>query len=374
MSNTRRKAPSRPGMNFQRGVNETLNKENAKGTRPTANPTSIQEVMTQVVLHICKKSIFFDTNLKVALYLGTLFLVSLIGDFAPFPKTYLARRDNLFNVYFVKMGWAWTLLLTTPFLCLTSLILCCGDRNRFLYNHLPRIVIATGAWFCWTKLFNIIEASYGKCNYKGFDTKSLCLRAGHFWHGFDISGHSFILVYASLVLIEEARPIVQWETIREHIRNEGHNRSTQEYSSTPLKNLDDEQFNNLKYLYNRFTPAVRLLFVAMTVLQLLWDIMLVGTMLYYHRMIEKFVGGTIAILTWFFTYRFWYSRTAIMPEAAGKGVFNYQGPVKVETIPLKRRSSVSYTDASGKPVPRFMGMPLYTAAQQEKRNEPTRLT
>lgn len=37
----------------------------------------------------------------------------------------------------------------------------------------------------------------------------------HFWNGFDISGHAFILIYSSLVLIEEAKPIIGWESIRE---------------------------------------------------------------------------------------------------------------------------------------------------------------
>jgi hypothetical protein len=40
---------------------------------------------------------------------------------------------------------------------------------------------------------------------KGYETKRGCLKAGHFWNGFDISGHVFILIYSSLVLIEEAR-------------------------------------------------------------------------------------------------------------------------------------------------------------------------
>lgn len=281
----------------------------------------------------------------------------------PFPRTYFSRSDNLFNVYFVKLGWAWTLVLTTPFLSLTSYILCCGDRQRFLSGHLPRIFVATASWFCWTKLFNVVEAAYGRCNHRPFDTKSACLKAGHFWSGFDISGHAFILIYASLVMIEESRSIINWESIREFLRNEEHNRNTNsEANRTPLRNLNDDEFRTLKTLYERYTPLVRLLFVGITALQLLWDIMLVGTMLYYHRMIEKVVSGVIAILTWFFTYRFWYPGTSVLPDAVGKGMFNYQ-TVKAETgMPLKRKSSITYVGQSGRPIPKFMGMPLYAAA------------
>ncbi|KAM7356826.1 acyl-coenzyme A diphosphatase Fitm isoform 1-T2 [Cochliomyia hominivorax] len=364
-----------PQMNFRGGPDITRGE--AKGTRPTAPPTSIREILVMMIMHICKKTIFFDTNLKVALYLGSLFVISLIGDFIPFPKTYFARSDNLFNVYFVKVGWGWTLLFTVPFVVMTSYTLCCGDMKRLLRHHVPRIVIATFFWFFWTKLFNVIETSYGKCTVKGYSTKSSCLRAGYLWNGFDISGHAFILIHSSLVLIEEARPIIKWETIKEHLRNELHDRSISETLSTnPLRNLNEEQMRNLKFLYERFTPIIRTLFIGMAALQLLWDVMLVGTMLYYHRMIEKFISGIIAIFTWYFTYRFWY-RSNVLPDPAGSGSFIYQKDNK-DTFVFKRQNSMTSvpsnmpSTSSGfrsaassstqqSQVPKFMGMPLYTS-------------
>lgn len=112
-------------MNFNL-KNETL-RENAKGTKPTAEATSIKETLIMMILHICKKTIFFDIRLKVGLYLLTLFLVSLIAgnfkgkfifsrtvfphflffhiDFITFPKSYFSRSDNLFNVYFGECLW-----------------------------------------------------------------------------------------------------------------------------------------------------------------------------------------------------------------------------------------------------------------------------
>uniref|UniRef100_A0A182QMF1 FIT family protein n=1 Tax=Anopheles farauti TaxID=69004 RepID=A0A182QMF1_9DIPT len=368
---------ARPQMNFRQGLNDTTARAEAKGTRPTATPTSIREVLTMMVLHVCKKIIFFDTNLKVPLYLGSLFIVSLIGDFLPYPKTYLARTDNLFNVYFVKMGWAWTLLFSFPYLAMTSVTLCCGDNQRLLRNHLPRLGIATVFWFVWTKLFNIIESSYGRCSVRGFDAKIGCLKAGHLWNGFDISGHAFILIYSSLVLMEEARPIIGWEGIKDLLRNEEHNRSNNDNSQTsnPLKSLKDEDLKALKYFYNRFTPTIRLLFIGMTMLQLLWDVMLVGTMLYHHRMVEKVLSGIIAVVMWFVTYRAWYPIPTVLPDPVGKGMFNYQSIVKPE-IGLRRRASLlqpgSATSGaganaggvgSGKDIPKFMGMPLYAARQ-----------
>ncbi|XP_037933513.1 fat storage-inducing transmembrane protein [Teleopsis dalmanni] len=378
-----RRRPLRPtgpsSSNFRPGGPDITRAE-AKGTRPTAPPTSVREIFVMMVMHACKKTIFFDINLKVALYLGSLFVVSLIGDFVPFPKTYFARSDNLFNVYFVKIGWGWTLLLSIPFIFMTSYTLCCGDGKQFLKHHLPRILIATFFWFFWTKMFNIIETAYGKCTVKGFHTKSSCLKDGHLWHGFDISGHAFILIHSSLVLIEEARPILRWESIKEHIRNELHDRSISEHSSTnPLRNLSSEQIRNLKFLYERLTPAIRTLFIGISALQLLWDVMLVVTMLYYHRMIEKVLSGILAILTWYFTYRFWY-RTNVLPDPPGSGSFFYQRENKDIFVYKRTPSMTSYTGPSTSTgirsgnsgtgagttqtqVPTFMGMPIYVKSK-----------
>ena len=352
-------------LNFRPGISETIKNEN-RGTRPTTSPTTVREVIIMMVMHVCKKTLFYDTNLKVALYLGSLFLISLIGDFIPYPRTYFARSDNLFNVYFVKLGWFWTLLLSSPFMFMTSYTLCCGNAQRFLKHHFPRIVIATFFWFTWTKTFNFIENAYGRCNARHYDSKSSCLKAGHFWNGFDISGHVFILIYSSLVMIEEARPIVGWEYIKEHIRNEEHNRATGEISGTnPLKYLKDNEIKVLKQLYTKYTPAIRTIFIGLSVLQLLWDVMLVCTMLYYHKMIEKMLSGIFAILTWYFSYRVWYQSSTFLPDAAGQGLFNYQKS-KQPSIPLKRTPSLVSRDRSGpNDVPKFMGMPLYTGAAQQ---------
>lgn len=301
--------------------------------------------------------------------MGSLFLISLIGDFMPYPRTYFARSDNLFNVYFVKMGWAWTLVFSTPFMFMTSYTLCCGDVRRMLKHHLTRILIATAFWFCWTKMFNVIEAAFGRCNNRHYDTKSSCLKAGHFWNGFDISGHAFILIYSSLVLIEETRPIIGWENIKEHIRNEEHNRAIKEKSTTnPLRNLNDADIRVLKYLYDKYTPIIRLMFIGATVLQLLWDVMLVCTMLYYHKMIEKVISGIVAILTWFFCYRVWYPSNSFLPDVAGHGVFNYQRKMSAtQSLPVRRTGSiVSQTRNSSTDIPKFMGMPLYGLTAQQR--------
>lgn len=369
---TKRKSATTTNMNFRPAGFDGPRTE-TKGTRPTTAPASVREVLLMMLIHLCKKIIFFDVNLKVALYLGSLFLVSLIGDFAPYPKTYFSRSDNAFNLYFVKWGWAWTLILSVPYIVLTSFILCCGDRGKVIKEHIPRIAIATAFWLIWTKTFNFIETFYGRCNAKNFDTKISCLKHGHFWNGFDISGHAFILMYSSLVLIEEARSIIGWENIKEHLRNEEHNRATREDSSSnPLRNLNDNELKEVRILYDKYTPYIRALFIAMVALQLLWDVMLVCTMLYYHKMIEKVLSGIFAILTWFFTYRAWYPVYSLLPSTVGHGKFLYQKPKAPTTIPLRKQSTIYTSSPSSSSTTKtpetpktFMGMPLYTQRATE---------
>lgn len=204
---------------------------------------------------------------------------------------------------------------------------------------------------------------------KNFDSKVGCLKGGHFWNGFDISGHAFILIYSSLVLIEEARSIVGWENIKDYLRNEQYNRTVNDDSApSPLRNLSDMELMQLKILYEKYTPLIRFLFIAMTALQLLWDIMLVSTMLYYHRMIEKMLSGIFAVLTWFLCYRAWFPSMSYLPNTVGSGKFIYQKLRPFKSVPFRKPSSSTSVAASTPPrsdIPKFMGMPLYTQRPAE---------
>nr|CAH7744570.1 unnamed protein product [Callosobruchus chinensis] len=361
---TKRRGIHATNLNFRPNV---LNSgTETKGTKPTCGPTSIKEILTLTILHVCKKSLFFDTNLKVAIYLGSLFIISLIADVLPFPKIYLSRSDNVFNRLFVKFSWAWNLALLIPFVLLTSLIYCCGDRAKVAKLHLSRLGIATLFWYFWTSLFNYIEASYGKCGNATFATKTSCLLEGHVWNGFDLSGHSLILIYGSLMIIEETRCIVNWDCIKEHLRLEDHYRATRDTTpnSNPLRNLSDIQLRYVKENYEKFTPYIRGLLVAIALLQFLWDIMLLCTMLYYHIMIEKFLGGLAAILTWFVTYRFWYNLPNVLPKMPGEGDFRYMKTISPQVEPIGRvRRTNSITEPQG---PMFMGRPIYAKLGRDR--------
>lgn len=338
----------KPRMNFNNDSHEVK----GPGTKPIREAASVLEVFVLMIVHICKKLLFFDTNLKIAVYLGALFLLSLIADVLTFPRSYFSRSDNIFNQYFVKIGWFWTLFLTVPYVLLTSYTTCCGKR-KLIVSHLTRLLIATLFWYTWVNLFNVIETKYGRCNTKLYNDKISCLKNGHFWNGFDISGHCFILIYSSLVMIEEARAIVGWDRIKDYIRDESYARSIDDRSArtNPLKNIDSDELKILKTSYEKFTPYVRAFLIAIALLQLLWDVMLVSTIIYYHIMVEKFISGVIAILTWFVTYRVWYTVPFVLPNLPGEGIFKYNKEKPAPTPVYKKRMS----STNGK---HFMGMPI----------------
>lgn len=357
-------------MNFRPSFTQ---QEDRGGTRPTAAPSSIGLILITMLLHVCKKSLLFDTRLKVAIYGGTIFAVSLIADYIAMPRTYFSRSDNALNQYFVKWGWGWLLTVIVPWVALTAHTLGCG-RRPFLLRHLARVALATVAWLAWTKLFNYIETNFGRClgtRDIQMQSKTRCLQSGKFWSGLDISGHTFILIYSSLILAEEGSSLLGWEGIKDMVMREEHTRSTPtETSRGPLRNLSDGDLEFLKKAHRALTPYLRGLFVAMTLQQLLWDVMLVSTMLYYHIMIEKFLGGVAAVLTWYVTYKWWYKLPRIGLPAPGDGLFKYN---EVRTNPeLSNARARRTTTLNGANQPKFMGMPIRTMQETAETNPTNR--
>ncbi|XP_022244232.1 FIT family protein CG10671-like [Limulus polyphemus] len=290
------------------------------GRKPLPNPITFIQLVVMLVMHICRKIVLFQPEIKIGIYVSILFFVSLVCDFVPFPESYFSRKDNLLNEYLVKLGWGWTLTIVGTFVYLTSWTYCCSDKV-LVRQHLSRMLVGTVVWFFCTTLFQYMEEWFGHCyppeHGKNYKTKGLCRKHGLKWVGFDISGHAFLLIYCCLIIMEEGKCIRGWERIGELIV-----RNNEFEDESPLKKLSEEQMYKLKTSYEQFTPYVRVTFVFMTVLLLIWDVMLMTTILYYHNMVQKLAGGLIAIGIWFITYRIWY-RMKYSPGLPGEGLFKY---------------------------------------------------
>ena len=203
-----------------------------------------------MVVHICRKVIYgLDVSYRICIYiLGTL-MISVVSDYktSAASRSYLANPNNFLNQWFVKIGWFWTCLVVGSFIYLTSHTYSCG-RFNVIRNNIVRLGIATGAWFCITSLFDMVEHKSGMCDITKYHKKETCLASGNNWKGFDISGHCFLLIFSNLVMLEEGKAYLGWERIKDFIRNEEHRRvnTDQDKSDTPLTKLKNEEFLHLR--------------------------------------------------------------------------------------------------------------------------------
>lgn len=182
--------------------------------------------------------------------------------------------------YFVKISWGWTLLLLTPFLILYTWI----RNGSFLTRRLLSLAVATAWWYIWTEAFFCIEDLTGLCFEKNssdvikkeFTSKASCRRAGFHWDGYDISGHSFILSYSALVIMEEMAPMAFLKT-------------------AGLPALP--------------RTALNLLYVALNLIVIVWVWMFACTSVYFHDFFHKLLGTMFGLMGWWLTYRVWFLKS-----------------------------------------------------------------
>ncbi|KAK4977496.1 hypothetical protein LTR28_006634 [Elasticomyces elasticus] len=214
-----------------------------------------------------RRSPFLPTTLEsllIAIYPGTLLLGSLFSILnaknrnAPYSAvsqshpahaapSYFARKSNVFNVYFVKVGWFWITLAFALFLFSHSSL---GPRGSLALTRrraraLTRYALVTTWWTLMTQwCFGapLIDRGFrytgGQCEIIYADTPAAdakresmsdarealthaaCRLVGGEWKGgHDISGHVFILILGSAMLWFELLPaILRLEGIREERR------------------------------------------------------------------------------------------------------------------------------------------------------------
>ncbi|XP_033101537.1 fat storage-inducing transmembrane protein 2-like [Anneissia japonica] len=236
------------------------------------------------------ENILLPHPVKTALLLCSIVLIgSVLHDLDVMPKSYFSGSKNVFNQWGVKWGWGWTLSLLTPYMVLAGLLTC--DKQWYLVlKDCLRLAVGTFFWFAWIQLFLAIEHVTGTCNASGFPTKKSCIRAGFQWDGFDISGHTFILIHSLLTILEELQLMRQIYSNDRKI----------EMSCQHISWLDTVQ-PMLKQLLYIFT-------FLLVFLCYLWMWMLLCTAVYFHTFSHKILAAPIAIGTWLFNYRFWYQK------------------------------------------------------------------
>ncbi|CAD7669350.1 unnamed protein product [Nyctereutes procyonoides] len=206
---------------------------------------------------------------------------SVLKELSPLPESYLSNKRNVLNVYFVKLAWAWTFCLLLPFIALTNYHL--TGRAGLVLRRLSTLLVGTAIWYVCTAIFSNIEHYTGSCYQsptlegvrKEHQSKQQCHGEGGFWHGFDISGHSFLLTFCALMIVEEMAVLHELKMDRSHCLH----------------------------------TAITTLVVALGFLTFIWVWMFLCTAVYFHNLSQKVFGTLFGLLGWYGTYGFWYLKS-----------------------------------------------------------------
>ncbi|XP_062994034.1 fat storage-inducing transmembrane protein 1 [Elgaria multicarinata webbii] len=225
------------------------------------------------------------------LWLAAVVIFGPLLQFYVNPRAIFANHHNFFNIKFVRSAWGWTCIFLGGFILLVVYL--ATSRILLTMRHLARLVVGAGMWLGATETFLLIENLTGYC----FDPvpegilvntlpdKRTCLHEGHKWRGYDVSGHTFLLTFCCLLMVEET-------SIFRRYLAQGHP------AGVPL----------------------RLIFLLNVLLLALWNFLLACTVVYLYEYSHKVVGAAIATLCWYLTYRGWY-RCRWSPGRPGAGLF-----------------------------------------------------
>ncbi|CAI2183692.1 6206_t:CDS:1 [Funneliformis geosporum] len=224
-----------------------------------------------------ERELEYKRNLEIKtrqIFLGLIYVFTVVlGSLARMPESYWSSRSNIINKLFVKVGWFWT---TIVFIIYAIRVI--HNNKLEQIKSIVRWGFATLYWYIFTQWFfgpsvmdRVFVITGGVCSNKTSETfeAHVCRRGGGDWNnGHDVSGHCFLLIHASLFMLEEASVLF-------HRSNN--------WSET-MKNK----------ILNWF-------FVG---LLLLWWWMLLMTAVYFHTLWEKFTGTLLGILYWGLMYGF----------------------------------------------------------------------
>lgn len=270
-----------------------------------------------------RRSPFLPTRLEaqlIALYPATLLLGSIFSLVSPaarnapysavlqshppeFAPSYFARKKNVFNVYFVKVGWFWTTVAFAMFVTFHPGF-GSGISGRRVRAVLRYATVTT--WWCfltqWCFGPPLIDRGFrftgGMCeilrdpaereemsNTKEFITAATCKAVGGTWKGgHDISGHVFLLILGSALLWLEFLPaLTRMEDLRDGrlITLADGKVASVAVEKEKVKEEGDATTRGVKF--------------ALGVAGLMWW-MLLMTAAYFHTWFEKFTGLLVAFV------------------------------------------------------------------------------
>ncbi|KAF1842956.1 uncharacterized protein K460DRAFT_287556 [Cucurbitaria berberidis CBS 394.84] len=270
-----------------------------------------------------RRSPFLPTRLEaqlLAIYPATLLLGSIFSTLSPasrsapyssvsqshppeFAPSYFAQKKNVFNVYFVKVGWFWTTLAFAFFITFHpgfgQGVSTRRVRALLRYAAVTTWWVFVTQWFFGPPLIDTMfrftggqcellrdpEAREGMSETREFITGATCKAVGGTWKGgHDISGHVFLLIMGSSLLWLEFLPaLTRVEGLRDGrlITLSDGKTATVAVEKEAHKEGADATARGVKF--------------ALSVAALMWW-MLLMTAAYFHTWFEKFTGLAVAFV------------------------------------------------------------------------------
>jgi len=235
---------------------------------------------------------------RAALYL---MVITYLSIFYPDlqSSSYLADAKNPLNQYFVKYAWGWTFSAVCLLMLLTNYITTGAWVSIRTLQSGCRLAVGTAVWYFFVRvIFLFLEEATGVCEVSDFVSKSTCYKAGHFWRGFDTSGHCFLLSWNNLFMVEEFQGLLM-------IKNEMNIQEldTENASGDKNKKLFKQKQQDQTQLKN----TMEYLSCGLAVLMLLGELMMVCTSMFFHTVPEKVLGTLCGLLPWYVMYRVVYT-------------------------------------------------------------------
>ncbi|KAF2647168.1 hypothetical protein K491DRAFT_699805 [Lophiostoma macrostomum CBS 122681] len=290
-------------------------------------PTPLTSTMPASSIRVspASRSPLLPTRLEfllISIYPATLLLGSIFSTLSPasrsapysaasqshppeFAPSYFAHKRNVFNVYFVKVGWFWTTLAFTVFWSFNPGF----GRSWFSKRRIQAAGRYAGVTLWWVfvtqwffgpplidrgfrftggqcELIRDPEAREDMSDTREYITAAACKGVGGSWKGgHDISGHVFLLILGSALLWSEFLPAL---TRAEGLRDG--RRITLDDGKVASVAVEKDKGLEEKKTEEPVTQGVKL---ALGVATLMWW-MLLMTAAYFHTWFEKFTGLLVA--------------------------------------------------------------------------------
>ena len=169
-----------------------------------------------------------------------------------------------------------------------------GGSFGSVFRNCLRMLGGTACWYISVSIFDYVHKTSGFCGHSFAWDLSTCKPQDV--KRIDISGHTFLLLFCILVILEELRLFDDWSL------------STKKCAFRNFKSIE-----KARKLHFRFSVVVYLLVVLIIALFALWNVMLISTILYFHDMLQKVLGALFANVSWIILYRFIYKFLSISP-------------------------------------------------------------